>query len=298
MTDAVRLYRHDFSGPDVPGVVDAWPGFELPLEQDGARPLLNPQSGLQSGLNAPLDPWVNQPFIPTIDGGGHGIGPFGMSAFAYLWALRSEYRPGRSDVRSTVRARWTRPGNSTYGHGVGAIARFRSVRDYAVARVVANVNGTPTLRLFTVEDGVETARGDPYSGAGLTENDLAGGVGVSLVAEDAADGTTTLRAYLGGSGAASRGVQRVAWTGALPSLRGSWGTGVELSGGVSGDDVQVLEHAVYDLSDGSGVGLEDGTGWVLEVDGVRYTMPATRGAEPPISDLEVTQTFQIGRAHV
>lgn len=292
MSDAVRLYLHDFAGDDAPGVVDAWTGFEVPLLQDAGRPLLNPQTGLQSGINAPVDPYVNEPFIPTIDGGGHGIGPRGFSAFAYLWAVRSENRPGRQDYRATVRARWKAPGNTTYGQGVGPIVRFRDAKNYAVARLVANNDGTPTLRIFTVEDGVETARGDAYSGSDVEEADLANWIDWGLAVYDNADGTTTFTAYVGGSGGASRGTQRATWSGAVPNLRGTWGTGVELSGGVSGDDVLVDAHAVYDLSDSaSGSDLEDGSGWVLEIDGVRYPTADFATMDPKVHDLEVTQTF-------
>lgn len=291
MSDATLLYRHDFAGADVPGEVDEWPGFEVPLLQDAALPLVNPQSGLQSGINAPVEPYVNQPFIPTIDGAGHGIGPRGFSAFANIWALRSENRPGRQGYRAAVTARWTRPGNTTFAQGIGVIVRFRDVANYAVARLVANNDGTPTLRIYTVEAGVTTARGDAYSGTGIAETDLANGLTWSLVATDLDDGTTTLTAYVGSSGASSRGTQRATWTGSVPTLRGAWGSGVELSGGVSGDDVLVSGHAVYDLSDGSGVTIEDGTGWVVEIDGERYASADLATFDPKIHDVTVTQTF-------
>lgn len=291
MSDATRLYRHDFDGDDDPGVVDAWTGFEVPLLQDADRPLLNPQTGLQSGINAPVDPYVNEPFIPTRDGAGHGKGPFGFGAAAYIWALRSENRPGRPGVRATVRARWKAPGYSTFGQGVGVIVRFRDAKNYAVARLVANTNHTPTLRIFTVEDGVETARGSAYSGSDIAEIDLANWLSWGLAVEDNADGTTTFTAYVGGSGGSSRGTERATWSGSVPNLRGTWGTGVELSGGVSGDDVLIEEHEVYDLTDGSSVGTEDGTGWVVDIDGTRYAAADLSTHDPKVHDIEVTQTF-------
>lgn len=291
MTDAVRLYRHTFDGADTPGVVDAWPGFEIPLEQDDDLQLVNPQSGLQSGLNAPVEPYVNQPTIPTLHGDGRGMGPRGFGAAAYKWLLRSENRPGRDDYRAAQWARWRAPGSTTFPQGVGVVVRFRDINNYAVARIVANADGTPTLRIVTFEDGVATNRGDAYSGAHVTEDDLADGLAWSLAVADNADGTTTLRAYTRSSGASSRGTLRASWTGAIPNLRGPWGTGVELTGGVVLEDVLVDDHEVYDLSDESDVDLGDGSGWVLEIDGVRYATEDLRGHDPTVHDVEVTQSL-------
>lgn len=291
MTDAVRLYRHTFDGADTPGVVDAWPGFEIPLEQDEDLELVNPQSGLQSGLNAPVEPYVNEPGIPTLHGDGRGMGPRGYGAAPWRWVLRSENRPGRQDYRAALWAQWRAPGSTTYPQGVGVVARFRDLGNYAVARLVANADGTPTLRIWTVEDGVATARGDAYSGAHVTADDLYDGLRWSLVCVDNEDGTTTLRAYTRSSGAASRGTLRASWTGAVPSLRGPWGTGVELTGGVVLEDVLVDDHEVYDLSDESDVDLGDGSGWVLEVDGVRYAAEDLGAHDPKVHDVEVTQSL-------
>jgi len=286
VTDANLLYRHDFAGADVPGEVDPWPDFQFPLAK-GPDVFLNFHSGAQSGITAPVDPWINEPFIPTIDGSGHGQGPRGMSAFAYAWLLRSNFWPGRDDYQAGLSAKWRTVGGTTYPQGAGCVVRLVDNENYAVARLVGGV--TPTLRLYTVVGGVATQRGSTYSGTDITSADIVGFVKWRVAVWDNADGTTSFVVYTGANSASSRGTSRITWTGSVPELRGNHGTGVELTGGVSLDDILVDNHECYDLTDASGVDVGDGTGWVVEIDGVRYATADLTTHAPRIFDVEVTQ---------
>lgn len=285
MTSAARLYAHDFAGANTPGVVDPWPGFQFPIEK-GPGALLNPQSGAQSGINGiALTPYINEPFIPTIDGHGKGIGPVGFAAFAYVWLLRSGYWPGRSDYQSRLWGRWKAPGRTTYAQSIGNVVRLRDNSNYLVARVTATA--VPSLKLFKVIAGVATQLGATHTGADVGTTGLQNGVRTNVVPVDNADGTTTVTVYTSPVGAESRGTSRITYTGAIPELRGPYGTGVELTA-ISGDDCWVDDHEVYDLSDG-GAPLGDGSNWIVELAGTRYTRAELANHTPKVHDVRVTQ---------
>ncbi len=294
MTTPAELYAHRFDGEDVAGVVNPWPGFEFPLVKGTPEDLTNPQSGAQSGVgDVPLLPVVNEPFIPTIDGAGHGMGPRGFDAFAYRWVLRSGYRPGRAGYQAELWARFRRPGATVRTQGAGCLFRLVDNGNHYSARLSApSAMGTPVLGLYKVVAGAATLL-DSYTGTDVSAADLANGVRWRVAVEDLPDGTTQIRVYTRGPGSTGRGTQRISWTGTVPELRGSHGTGVELVGGVTEDDVLVDDHVAYDLSDAGGEASGSGGPWIVEVDGVAYTRAELRGLLPGIQDVRVTQSIGV-----
>lgn len=293
MSAAVRLYRHTFDGADTPGSVGPWPGFEFPLEKGPG--LINPQSGAQSGLTAPVSPWVNEPFIPTIDGQGHGQAAFGFASST--WLLRSESRPGQSDYKADLWARWKSSGRTTYEASVGLVARFLDNSNYLIARIVNKASGTPELRLWKVIAGTPTQLGTTYTGSAISAAALANGVRWRLRVKDNADGTTTVSVYTAPKGANGNGTSRITYTGAIPTLRGAYGTGVEIQGATQ-DQVVVDDHECYDLSDEGTADAGDGTGWVIEIDGTRYAASALGTHTPKVLDVEVTQSLGASAAQM
>lgn len=290
MSAANRLYLHDFDGVDTLGVVDAWPGFEFPLAKGPG--LLNPQSGLVYGIHDEAVEGGREPFIPTIDGAGHGQGPFGFSADAFAWLLRSASRPGRDDYRVGQSAIFRAPGSTFRDQGVGLAFRIVDNSNYYVARLVARVSGAgPILRLVRVLAGVETVLAD-HDGADVEAEDLVDGAAWCAAVEDESDSSTTIRVYTGEHSASDRGTLRIEWNGTVAELRGAGGTGVELTGGVSGDDVLVAAHEAWDLSDESPAEAGD-DGWVVELDGRQFTTQQLRDVGPGIGDVAVTQQLGV-----
>ncbi len=284
------LYSLGFDGADTPGVVDPWPGFEFPIEKWDYS--LNPQSGAQSGINGvPLTPYVNEPFIPVIDGQGHGVG----GVVGQTWRLRATSHPGRANFQADLWAKFRNPAGFGSNAAVGLLVRCADAKNTISARIsLDGSGGAPTLRLVQIVAGVETVL-DSYTGAGLTNAMLAAGVAWRIRCEDAG-ANSILTVFVGPDGGASKGTQRIAWDGVLPAvLRGSLPTGVELIRAPSAGNqatAWVDNHEVYDLADESAEDDPgDGSGWTLEIDGVNYTRAQLAAFDPPIRSFSVWQGF-------
>ncbi len=287
---AELLYHLGFDGTDVPGVVNPWPGFEFPIEKWDYS--LNPQSGAQSGINGvPLSPYVNEPFIPVIDGSGHGVG----GAIGQTWRIRATSHPGRNDLQADLWVKFRNPAGFGSNAAAGVIVRFYDAKNCVVARVTLG-GATPVLSLVQIVANVETVLGT-YSGAGLTNAMLSAGVAWRLRCKD--DGANTqLTVYTSPTGASSKGTQRITWNGTLPAnLRGNLSTGVEMirapSGSPSSNAVAWIDnHDVYDLADENTEDTPgDGSGWILELDGTQYTRAQLAAYDPPIRRFIVWQQF-------
>lgn len=199
---------------------------------------------------------------PQVDGGGRGIG---SPTPGIVWRAKSVGQPGTRSYRAGLWAKWKNAGFAA-GREVGVVALYGDARNMLVARLRSMGAASPELRLFLIENGVETQLGSTYSGSDISATQLNAGVEWSIVVNE-----TGVRVYVGGQSDASRGTLRISYDGEFDHLRQNFPPGIELRG-VTGTDVRVDNLRAWDLADEYSVDVSPGAGWQVAIGDDLYTL--------------------------